>query len=49
MFDLDFADIKPSMINLFIVTLMAIVGITILKFVFSKYPVPGVSDIVMAV
>lgn len=49
MLDVDFADVKPSVINLFLVTLMAIVGITILKFVFTKYPVPGVSEVVMAV
>lgn len=49
MFDIDFAEVKPSVINLFVITLMAVIGIVLLKYIFTRWPVPGVSDVIMAV
>lgn len=37
MFELDLSDVKPSILNLFIVTMMAIIGIVLLKFLVNQY------------
>lgn len=47
--DFDLADIKPNVYNLLIITLMAVIGITFLKFVFNKWPIPGVTEVVSGV
>lgn len=47
MFEL--ADVKPSILSLLTVTLMAIVGITFLKWAMVKFPIPGFSDLVASV
>ncbi len=46
---LDMADVRPTLTSLVIVTLMAVVGISLLKWLVAKYPVPGLSDVVNAV
>jgi hypothetical protein len=46
--ELDFAEVKPSLINWLIVTLMAVTGIVLLKWVLNRYNIPGVTDIVNA-
>lgn len=47
--DFDLADIKPGVYNLIVITLMAIIGITFLKWLFTKYPIPGVTEVVTGV
>lgn len=46
--DEDFRNIKPTFYNFIAVTLTAIVGITGLKVLASKFPVPGASDVILA-
>lgn len=46
---LDMADVKPSLPNLIVVTLLAVIGIVMLKFWQAKWPVPGLREIVAAV
>ncbi len=49
MFDkLNFGDVRPSVISWFIVGLMAVTFIVVMKFVFTKYPVRGLSEIFQA-
>lgn len=38
--EFDFAQVKPDIWNVLIVTIMAIIGITLLKFLDSKYNFP---------
>ncbi len=40
MVDLDFADLKPSVLNWFLVGLMAMSFIVAVKFLIAKYPNP---------
>ncbi len=47
--DGQYANLKASAYNIFTVTLAAIVGISLFKVVFTKFPVPGLSTIVLAV
>ncbi len=47
--NLDFADVKPSVLSWIIVGLMAVTFIAFFKFVFTKYPVPGIADVINAV
>lgn len=47
--DFDFADVKPNIHNLLVITIMAIIGISFAKFVLTKYPVKGLTEIVTAV
>jgi hypothetical protein len=44
------ADVKPGILNLLIVTLMVLVGQTLLRFLVTKYPNawPGFTSLVMA-
>lgn len=46
--DLEFADVKPSVLNWLIVTLMAVTGIVFLKFILAKFPIPAISSVVAA-
>jgi len=46
--ELEFADVKPGLLNWLIVTLMAITGIVLLKALMAKWPIPGVAQIVTA-
>jgi hypothetical protein len=46
--ELDFAEVKPSLLNWLIITLMAVTGIVFLKWVLNRWNVPGLTDIVNA-
>ena len=41
--------VRPTLGNLLMVTVLAIVGILASKFVLSRFPVPGLSDVVQSV
>lgn len=45
----DMAEIKPSMLNLLIVTLMVLVGQTVLRYLVTAYPTvwPGFTSLVL--
>lgn len=45
----DVADVKPSVFSLITVTLMAVIGIVLLKWLNAKYPVPGLTDVINSV
>jgi hypothetical protein len=45
----EFANIRASAFNILIITLMAIVGIVVLKVIFSHLNVPGLSTVLKAV
>lgn len=44
--ELDFAEVKPSLLNWAIIGLMAVTFIAFAKFVSAKWSIPGVSDLV---
>ena len=48
-FDLDMADVLPTLQSLIVVTLMASIGIIFFKWVFTRWPVPGVTEFFLAV
>lgn len=43
-----FADLRLSIYNIFVITLAAIVGLASLKALFTKFPVKGLSQVVLA-
>lgn len=45
----NFGSVKMSAYNIVIITLCAVVGIPITKAFFTKFPLPGVTSVVMAV
>lgn len=47
--DIDVADVRPSVLSFATVTVMAIVGIALVKFLLAKWPVPGLSSVVALV
>lgn len=47
--NLDFADVKPSLVSWLIVGLMAVTFIAFAKWLVAKYPISGVSEIINAV
>ncbi len=47
--ELDFSDLKPSVLNAITVALIIIIMIPLLKFVFNKWRVPGLTDLINAV
>ena len=48
-FDLDMADVKPTIQSLIVVTLMAAIGIVFFKWISIRWPIPGWSDFWLAV
>lgn len=46
---LDFADVKPSILSLITVGLMAVIFISLAKFLLARYPVPGLTEVINAV
>lgn len=46
---LDFADVKPSFWSWLIVGLMAVTFIVFAKWLFNKYPVTGLTDVINSV
>jgi riboflavin transporter FmnP len=49
MFDLDFADVKPSLINWLIVGFSAATFIVFMKWLLNRRPVPGLTEFVNAI
>ncbi len=47
--DFDFSNIKPTVISALIVLMIVLVTVPLAKFVFNRYPVPGLTDLVNAV
>jgi hypothetical protein len=47
--ELDMSDVKPSLVSFAIVTLMAIAGISLMKYLMARFPVPGLKQLVDAV
>ena len=45
----DFANVRLSPFNILTVTLCAILGISMAKFIATKYPIPGLSAVVLAI
>lgn len=48
-FDLDMADVKPTLLSWVLVGLMAASFIVFAKWAFNRWPVPGVTDLFNAV
>jgi hypothetical protein len=49
MLNFEFADIKPAAYNWVIVTLMAVTGIVLLKYILTRWPVRGLSEVIQSV
>lgn len=47
--DSEFGNIRMSVYNVVIISLAAIIGISFFKVLFTRFPVPGLSDLVAAV
>lgn len=47
--NLDFANLKPSVISWLIVGLMAVTFILIMKWVFTRWPVAGLTEIFQSI
>ncbi len=47
--ELDPADIRPNLLNWFVVGLMAITFIAAAKFIVAKYPLPGVTPLITSI
>lgn len=45
----DFASIKLSVYNIIVITFAAVIGITFFKALFTRFKVPGLSTVVLAV
>lgn len=43
--ELDFADIKPSVLNLLLVTFMAAVGLSAMKYISARFNIPGFREL----
>lgn len=43
--EVHFADVKPSVLNIITVTMMAVVGISVGKYIFNRFQVPGLKDL----
>ncbi len=48
-FDLDMADVKPSVLSWIVVGLMAVTFIAVVKYATTKWYVPGLTEVVNAV
>ena len=46
---IDFAEIKPSLWNVLLFGMMALVAIPFIKFVFAMFHVPGLSDLAASI
>ncbi len=47
--NLDLADVKPSVITAVIVFLMVAITVPLAKFLMQKFPIPGISDVIMSI
>lgn len=43
--NLDMADVKPSVLNLLLVTFMAAVGLNFMKWVSARWDIPGFKEL----
>ncbi len=48
-FDLDLADVKPSVLSWLIIGLMSVTFIAFFKWVLTRYQVPGLTDLMHSV
>lgn len=46
---IDVADVKPTLLSAFTVFCMVAVTVPLAKFVFNKWPVPGITPLVNAI
>lgn len=46
---LDFGNIYPSLLNLVTVGLMSVIFISVMKFLTSLYPIPGVTEVISSI
>jgi len=46
---LDFGNIFPNVINFMTIGIMATVFIAVAKFIFAKYPIPGLTDVLSSI
>ena len=46
--DGDFSNLKMSAYNIFVISIAAIIGINLFKLLFTKFPVPGLSTVVLS-
>lgn len=44
----EFSNIKASALNIFLITFNAVIGIFVLKLIVSKFPIPGVTPVILA-
>lgn len=47
--NIDFAEVKPSLLNWAIVGLMAVLFIVFAKYILNRYPVTGLTELINAV
>lgn len=45
----DFADIKPTIYNIGFITVAAIIGIVLVKYVLTRWPVQGLTEVIQSV
>lgn len=45
---LDFADVKPSVLNALIITLTVVLMLTALKYLAARFHIPGWSELILA-
>lgn len=45
----EFADVRPDLKNFLAVGVMAVVFIVLMKYIFNRYPVAGLTELVNAV
>lgn len=43
---LDFSNVYPSLMNLIVVGMMAVIFISVSKFLLARWPVPGLTDLI---
>jgi len=46
---LDFGNVYPSVLNTVVVGLMAVIFISVMKFLTNRWPVPGISDLMASI
>jgi hypothetical protein len=49
MFELDMADVKPSLLSWVVVGLMAVTFIAVAKWVLNRWTVPGLTELINSV
>lgn len=49
LFDLDMADVKPSVLSWIVVGLMAVTFIAVMKYAVNRWYIPGFTEVITAV